>query len=164
MNDACGTLRENGIYQYSIKTDALTILKTDLPKAKELLNFKHERGAWRTQKDFASPTIQIEMIDNFRFCFMNHIFKNAKQTRIDTPDEWNSQIIAEEIVKHKKVLIRARYPGSGKTYTCKYLYDLGYTVLSVYFTNVGAQNNTDDSDKDNPKYKGITINNFLVLV
>ena len=48
---------------------------------------------------------------------MNNILKNTKQTRIETPNENDSISTAEEIVKHKKVLIRARYPGSGKTYT-----------------------------------------------
>ena len=53
------------------------------------------------------------------------MFKDVKQTRIDTPNEWDSISLAADIVKHKQVLIRARYPGSGKTFTCKFLYDLG---------------------------------------
>ena len=52
-------LIDNGICTYSIKTDALTVHKSDLPKAKELLNFKHERGAWRVQKDFSLPCGQL---------------------------------------------------------------------------------------------------------
>ena len=150
MADTYDILRENNIFAHSIKTDALTILKKDLPQAKKLLNFKHERGAWRVHADFALPTIQLEMVNNYSY-FMEQIFKNyKKQSRIDIPNEWDSNYIAEEIVKHKNVLIRARYPGSGKTYSCQQIENLGYTVLFVCPTNVGAQKNN-----------GITINKFF---
>ena len=149
IDDTRDILRENGICSYSIKTDALTILKNDLPKAKESLNFKHERGAWRVQKDFSLPCGQFGIEDNDTFD-LKTMFKDVKQTRIDTPNEWDSNSIAADIVKHKKVLIRARYPGSGKTFTCQQIENLGYTVLFVCPTNVGAQ-----------KKNGITNNKFF---
>jgi len=149
MDDTYDILRENGIGPYSVKTDALTILKSDLPKAKELLNFKHERGAWRVQENFALPCGEVKVEDNFYFAIKN-ICKKIEQTRIEIPDEWNSNHIAEEIIEHKRVLIRARYPGSGKTYSCQEIEKLGYTVLFVCPTNVGAQKNN-----------GITMNQFF---
>ena len=152
IDNTQNVLRDNGIYPHSVKTDALTILKSDLPKAKELLNFKHERGAWRVQKDFCFPFCPFVVEDNYTLD-LKTMFKDVKQTRIDTPNEWDSSSIAADIVKHKKVLIRARYPGSGKTFSCQQIENLGYTVLFVCPTNVGAQKNN-----------GITNNNFLVLV
>jgi len=139
------TLKENNIIPYSVKTDALTISSSDLPKAKQLLNFKQERGAWRTQKDFTLPTTFLYREDNIEFPI-----KDLKQNRIQIPDEWDSKYIAKKLIEHKRVLIRARYPGSGKTYTCQQIEQLGYKVLFVCPTNVGAQKN-----------KGITMNNFF---
>ena len=138
---------DNGICTYSIKTDALTIHKSDLPKAKELLNFKHERGAWRVQKDFSLPCGQFKVEDNYTFD-LKTMFKDVKQTRIETPNEWDSSSIAADIVKRKQVLIGARYPGSGKTYTRQQIENLGYTVLFVCPANVGAQKNNGITQKN----------------
>jgi len=132
MADTCDILMENNMLAHSIKTDALTMLKKDLPKAKKLLNFKHERGAWRIHADFALPTIQLEMVNNYSY-FMEQIFKNNKnQSRIDIPNEWDSNYIAEEIVKHNNVPLRARYPGSGKTYSCQQVENLQYILYCLY--------------------------------
>ena len=78
------------------------------------------------------------------------MFKDVKQTRIETPNEWDSSSIAADIVKHRQVLIRARYPGSCKTDTRQQKENLGYTVLFECPTNVGAQKNN-----------GITNNKFF---
>ena len=50
FNDA-KSLRENGINIYSIKTDALTIQRSDLEKAQQLLSFSKDIGGWRFSKD-----------------------------------------------------------------------------------------------------------------
>ena len=76
------------------------------------------------------------------------MFKDVKQTRIETPNEWDSSSIATDMVKHKQVLIRARNPGSGKTYTCQQIENLGYTVLFVCPANVGAQKNNGITQKN----------------
>ena len=57
VDESYQILKQNNIIPYSVKTDALTISSSDLPRAKELLIFKKERGAWRTQEDFTLPTI-----------------------------------------------------------------------------------------------------------
>ena len=90
-------LIDNGICTYSIETDALTVHKSDLPKAKELLNFKHERGAWRVQKDFSLPCGQFKVEDNYTFD-LKTMFKDVKQTRIETPNEWDSSSIAANYI------------------------------------------------------------------
>ena len=77
------------------------------------MNFKHERVAWRVQPDLSLPCGQF-VIEDFYTFDLKTMFKDVKHTRIDTPNEWDSNSIAADIVKHKQVLIRARYPGSGK--------------------------------------------------
>ena len=84
---------------------------------------------------------------------VQNLIKNLlKQHRKQIPDEWDKSYIAQKIVKHKIVLEKARYPGSGKTESCKELYTLGYRVLFVCPTNVGAQKTTDNEEKHNPHY------------
>ena len=78
------------------------------------------------------------------------MIEDIEQTRIEIPDEWDSQYIAKKLVEHERVLIRARYPGSGKTYSCQQIEKLGHEVLFVCPTNVGAQKNN-----------GITVNKFF---
>ena len=43
------TLKENGIDVFSVKSDAMTIRKTDLDKAKSLIAFSADIGGWRFQ-------------------------------------------------------------------------------------------------------------------
>ena len=45
------TLRNNKVKVFSVKTDAYTILKTDLNKAMELLRFEKGIGNWRCSKE-----------------------------------------------------------------------------------------------------------------
>ena len=70
--------------------------------------------------------------------------------RITINDEWDVNEICDNIIKYKHAMIRADLQGSGKTYACKHLSELGYKVLFVCPTNKLAQNN-----------HGITINKFF---
>ena len=92
----------------------------------------------RTQKGFALPTTQLEAVNSDRF-FMDHVFKDIQHTRIGLPDKCDSNFIAEAIVKHKIVHIRARYPGSGKTYSRQQIQNVGRDTLLDCPTTVGAQ-------------------------
>ena len=91
VDESYQTLKQNNIIPYSVKTDALTISSSDLQQAKELLNFKKERGAWRTQDDFTLPTTFLYTEDKTEF-----LIEDIEQTRIEIPDEWDSQYIAKK--------------------------------------------------------------------
>jgi superfamily II DNA or RNA helicase len=77
--------------------------------------------------------------------------EETKTTRINVQDKWNVNELCNHIISNKRVMIRAKLPGSGKSYVCEYLVKLGYNVLFVCPTNKLAQ-----------KYKeaGLTVNKF----
>jgi broad-specificity NMP kinase len=82
--------------------------------------------------------------------------------------------------------MQAKYPGSGKTYTCQYMKELGYNVLTVCPTNVlvldfvmknkpadlvdddidlASDYECDESNEsEDAGHHSVTLNNFLVLV
>ena len=55
----------------------------------------------------------------------------------------DTKAICKLFEDHKRVMVRAEYAGSGKTYACKYMKQLGHKVLFVCPTNVLVQNNRD---------------------
>ena len=50
MHQSYQTRIENDIQVYSVKTNALTVKKSDISKVKELLNFNSGLGSWRLSK------------------------------------------------------------------------------------------------------------------
>ena len=67
--------------------------------------------------------------------------------------ERNTEYICQEIVEPKKtLLIKGGYAGSGKSYICEYMQELGRKTLFVCPTNELAEKYGDD---------GITINKFF---
>ena len=58
-----------------------------------------------------------------------------KSTLIAIDDEWDTNEICDKIVENKRVIIRALFPGSGKSYICEHLHNKGYNVLFVCPTN-----------------------------
>ena len=55
--------------------------------------------------------------------------------RIDIQDEYDTTKIIEKIFSVKHVMIRAKYAGSGKSFICEKVRDLGLKVLFVCPTN-----------------------------
>ena len=71
---------------------------------------------------------------------------------LEVIDEWDTKAICKLFEDHKRVMVRAEYAGSGETYACKYMEQLGHKVLFVCPTNVLVQNNRDS---------GCTLNDFF---
>ena len=59
---------------------------------------------------------------------------------LEVIDEWDTKAICKLFEDHKRVMVRAEYAGSGKTYACKYMEQLGHKELFVCPTNVLVQN------------------------
>ena len=60
MNSVYKMFRENNINLYSVKTDAFVIKKSDLVKAKGLIEFSSRIGCWRVaEKGFTIPSKNI---------------------------------------------------------------------------------------------------------
>ena len=134
--EAYETMKKNDIEVYSVKTDALTIKKSDVARTIKLLGIeeeKHKIGGWRHEKH---KRVRLPP-DEYKLKY-NELVEVPQQTneRLNIEDEWDTQHICKQIVERGgKCLIRARFPGSGKSYIGEYFQKMGYNVLFVVPTN-----------------------------
>ena len=109
-------MKKNDIEVYSVKTDALTIKKSDIARTMKLLKVeeeKHKIGGWRHEKH---KRVRLPP-DEYKLKY-NELVEVPQQTneRLNIEDEWDTQHICKQIVERGgKCLIRARFPGSGKS-------------------------------------------------
>ena len=121
---------------FSVKTDSFTIKETDVDKAKSVLEFYDDIGGWRVSK---TENINIPST-NYELRINNLIkIEEPKFTRLHIDDEYDTPAICKQIIKNNRVMIRAEYGGSGKSYICEYFEKIGYNVLFVVPTNVLVQ-------------------------
>jgi len=148
MYEAYKKLKEANVTVFSVKTDAFMIKDEDVSIAKDILTFSKNIGEWRVSKECCLPhacpdyvVVENELI----------LLEESKKIRLEIKDEWNVNELCKLIIDNKWVMIRAKLPGSGKSYIYENLALLGYKVLFVCPTNKLAQ-----------KYKenGLTINKF----
>ena len=120
--------REARVSVYSVKTDAFTIESKDAAKAREVLDFHNDVGGWRVSKndDIKLPT------DLYK-CVRNELIKIPvyESKEIEIEDEYNTDAIVEKIVEKRQVMIRGLYAGTGKSYICTRMAELGYKVVLV---------------------------------
>ena len=74
---------------------------------------------------------------------------------IEVEDEYNTDAIVEKIGDKKQVMILGTVPGTGKSYICKRMAELGYKVVFVCPTN--------RSNRLLQKFEGeaMTVNTFF---
>jgi hypothetical protein len=121
--------------------------------AQQLLDFEPGLGKWRhskTGKDIIFPTKPLEKR-------ITHLTQLPQKTIITHPlsiqEEYNTEYICKDIIeKHNIILIRAKYAGSGKSYICEYMRELGHKVLFICPTNELAEKYGKD---------GLTINKLF---
>jgi hypothetical protein len=115
------------------------------------LTFSDKVGEWRVSKELFKPLEQQDyvVVENEVQPFEE---TNTTANRIELKDEWDVNELCEHLLEHKRVMIRAKFPGSGKSYACEHLAKAGHKVLFVCPTNRLAQ-----------KYKqhGVTANKFF---
>ena len=75
-----------------------------------------------------------------------------KTERIETPDEWDTEAIAKQIIEKKQVMIRSKFAGGGKSHIGKHLQKMGYNVLAVVPQNMLKQETECDA---------VTLNTFF---
>ena len=118
MHQSCQTLIENDIQIYSVKTDALTVEKSDMSKANELFNFNDGLGSSNLSKEnnIILPARQWNLV-------INHEteIKQLEIHHLDVPDEWDTKAVCKRIQEHKRVMVRAEYAGCGKSYAARYM-------------------------------------------
>ena len=131
MNEAYENLMKSNVTVYSVKTDAFVIDKCNLKKAKEVLKFGNEIGDWRYSDKFNFPPKAFTKQPSF----LCDITEYENETGI-VKDEWaTDEIIDEHILNNKRLMIKAEYAGSGKSYICKHMQERGYKVLFVVHSN-----------------------------
>ena len=79
------------------------------------------------------------------------IFKNKA---IEIKDEYDTSNIITKLVSAKHVMIRAKYAGSGTSYICEKIADMGMKVLLVCPTNKLVQEDGIEA---------ITVNKFFPI-
>ena len=142
MYEAYKTLSDNNIKVYSVKTDCLTIHEDDVDKVygysfcrvwrEGLLKFGTDIGTWRLEekKTITLPT----QLYTYKFNEVPEIPKICN-IKIEVEDEWDTKAICEKIATRNPVIIRGKFPGTGKSYVGEYFQQMGKNVLFVVPTN-----------------------------
>ena len=146
---AYDSLASAGVKMFSVKTDCFTIPAECETKARDVLAFDNGIGSWRVSKTddiiFPFTMLQHEELTAIEF---NHLI--TKELTID--DEWDVNELCDHFVENRRVMLRAEFAGSGKSFACKAMEERGYKVLFVCPTNKLALNNLEN---------GCTLNAFF---
>ena len=135
MYDSYEKLKANNINVYAVKSDAFHIALKDVRKAKKVLNFGCEIGSWRIEGNKVNHISQ-------RYSWRHNEIPAIpvyKSEREEVEDEWDVQAICEKIIRRKRMMLRAKYAGSGKSYIGKHLQKMGYDTLFVVPQNMLKQ-------------------------
>ena len=142
MYETYKTLTDSNIKVYSVKTDSLTIHEDDLDKVygytylrkwrEGLLKFGDEIGDWRLEEKhtITLPTQPYK----YKFNELPEIPK-IKNINISIEDEWNTESICKKVIKQNPVIIRGKFPGTGKSYIGQHFQKMNKNVLFVVPTN-----------------------------
>lgn len=141
-------LKENNTNVYAVKTDAFHVAKKDVRKARRILQFGSEAGQWRVENK------KVNYVEDTYTWKYNELVKIPifKSERVDIEDEWDTQAICEKIIRRKRMMIRAKYAGSGKSFIGKHLQKMGYETLFVVPQNMLKQEIECDA---------VTLNTFF---
>ena len=138
-------LVNNYVSVMSVKTDAFVIRSRDVDKAREILEMKTGIGEWRANKEGEEIILAPEEYKK-KPNELNKIpiYKNVA---IEIKDEYDTNNIISKIINAKHAMIRAKYAGSGKSYICEKMADMGMSVLFVCPTNKLVQKYGMDHSK-----------------
>ena len=127
---------------YSVKTDCLTIHENDVDKVygynfcrvwrEGLLKFGTDIGDWRLEekKTITLPT----QLYTYKFNEVPEI-PTISNIKVEVEDEWDTKTTCEKIMLRNPVIIRGKFPGTGKSYIGEYFQKMGKNVLFVVPTN-----------------------------
>ena len=139
MYEAYTKLVANNVKVYGVKSDAFSIHQDDLTRVagipnhfiktlrEGILTFETGIGSWRV-----STTRINYPTEKFKFKY-NQLIQIPLQENeaLDVVDEWDTETICKQIIPNSPCVIRAKYPGSGKSFIDTYFKNLGYNVLTV---------------------------------
>ena len=131
MNVAYERLIKNDVRVYSVKTDAFVVDKCNVGKVRGLLKFGDDIGDWRQCNKFNFPSKSFDK----KVAFKEEITEYFNKTGV-VKDEWNTrEIVEEHILPTKRLMIRGEVAGTGKSYICQYMSEMGYKVVFAVPTN-----------------------------
>ena len=139
MYEAYTKLEEKGVKVYSVKSDAFSIHQDDLSKVRPnpnhfiksyregILDFESAIGNWRVSTSRINyPT------EKYKFKYNKLIQIPLQENEaLDVVDEWDAEAVCKQLIQSSPCIIRAKYPGSGKSFLGQYLNKMGYNVLFV---------------------------------
>ena len=139
MYEAYTKLEAKGVKVYSVKSDAFTIHQDDLNKVRPnpnhfiksyregILNFEKAIGNWRVSTSRINyPT------EKYKFKYNKLIQIPLQENEaLDVVDEWDTEVLCKQLIQSSPCIIRAKYPGSGKSFLGQHLNKMGYNVLFV---------------------------------
>ncbi len=138
-----------GVKVFSVKTDCFLVKAKDEAKTRELLTFEEGIGTWRVSKNeniiFPSDDIKVQESVNIPIV-------SAVVNALPVVNEWSTDELCDLFEKNRRVMVRAVYAGSGKSFACKAMEQRGHKVLFVCPTNKLVQNNRES---------GVTLNSSL---
>ena len=144
MYDAYEKLKEADINVYAVKTDAFHIAKRDLKKAKKILIFHNDIGGWRVEDKKVAPV--PEVYGGKKRDSRKYRFAKAKGLRFKMNGK---EAICKTAIRKKRVMIRAKLAGIGKSFIGKHFNDLSCNTLFVVPQNLQRQ---DSMRCSHPKY------------
>ena len=139
MYEAYTKLEEKGVKVYGVKSDAFTIHQDDLSKVKPnpnhfiksfregILNFESAIGNWRVSTSRINYSTE-----KYKFKYNKLIQIPLQENEaLDVIDEWDTEVLCKQLIESSPCIIRAKYPGSGKSFLGQHLNKMGYNVLFV---------------------------------
>ena len=126
-------LIRHGMQVYSVKANAFTRSQHNEEKARQILKTNQGGiGKWRISKEVGvilpSVIYQQQATEACEIATPENI-------ELKIQDEYDMPDIIGKITQAKHVMVRATYAGSGKSYICEKLADMGQRVLFVSPTN-----------------------------
>ena len=139
MYEAYNKLIAKGIKVYGVKSDAFTMYQDDLFRVipqpdhfiklyrEGILNFEDAIGNWRV-----STTRINYPTEKYKFKYNKLIQIPLQENEaLDVVDEWDTEVLCKQLIQSSPCIIRAKYPGSGKSFLGQHLNKMGYKVLFV---------------------------------
>ena len=109
MYETYEKLKSHNIRVYAVKTDAFHIARKDLRKARKLLDFHNDIGGWRVE---SNRVFELEAGYKWKFNELVKIPTFENET-IPIEDEWDVESSCNKIIEKRRVMIRAKFAGSG---------------------------------------------------
>ena len=150
MYETFEKLKANSIKVYAVKTDAFHIAKKDVRMAKKLLDFRNDSRGWRVE---SNKVYELETDYKWKFNELVEIPTFENET-IPIEDEWDVESTCNKIIEKRRVMIRAKFAGSGTSFIGKYMENLGYNTLFVVPQNLLKQEIECDA---------VTVNTFFSI-